>query len=119
MKKTLLIGLLIIAAFFAGCKNPDIAVVEVTNPDGANIAFSGFYSSNQVDSTNVTGTTPMKYEIDVDAEDDYVVAGFTKTTVTDSESELKVELSYMGDIKDVETATIPIVGWAIVSADIP
>lgn len=117
MKKWLMIAVVMTGLMAMACQNANIVVIEVTNSDGEQVAFSGFYASDLVDSVNVTGVTPVTYKIDVDPEDDYVFAGFFKTT-TEYENELKVELSYMGDVKEVKTTQIPYLPL-LVATDIP
>ncbi len=119
MKKAVLIALTIIVLTFLSCQNKNIATLKVSNPDNKAVAFSGFYSSSLLDSSRINGITPATYKIDVNPEDDYIRAGFTKTTVTDGSSKLRVELIYLNKTKDVKTATVPLLGWAVVSCDIP
>jgi hypothetical protein len=109
-----LLGLTVLA-----CQNANVAVIKLTNPDGEEVPFIGFYASDLTDSVNVNGVTNETYKIDVDPEDDYVIAGFYKST-TEAVNELKIELSYMGEVKEVKTTKIPsILGIMIVTCEIP
>jgi|GEM_PF-2291926 len=119
MKRLLIFTLIILGALTIGCENVNFAKIEVTNPDGNPVAFGGYFRSELVDSTEVSGTTPQTYEVEVDPEGDHVYAGFCKTTVTDNDNELKVELSYSGDLKEAKTVKTPLFEWALVDCDIP
>lgn len=119
MKK--LIFLLIAGLGLTGiaCSSAKYAVVKITNPDNQPVAFTGYYKSDMMDSSKVNGTTPATYEVEVNPDGDHVYVGFTKSTITDTENELKVELYYRGDLKEAKTVTIPLIDWAFVDAEIP
>lgn len=121
MKKLYLwaaITLALIAAGFAGvgCQKPSYATAKVYNPtEGLALEFTISYSSSLVDTSGIEDSTPETYEIEVDPKGDYVEALVQKTS--DDTHKLKVELSYQGEIKDMDSSTAQF--WPIyVKADI-
>ncbi|MBN2378917.1 hypothetical protein JXM67_03850 [candidate division WOR-3 bacterium] len=119
MKRLLVFGIIILGLFVVGCENENYARIELSNPDDLPQAYAGSFKSDLIDSTYVLGTTPSTHEVEVDPEGDHVWAVFWKTTYTDTENELKVELYYGSQLKAAQTVKIPIVGLAIVQCDIP
>ncbi len=119
MKKLLFLASIVLGMSGIACQSANHAIVKITNPDNKPVAFTGYYKSDMVDSSGVDGTTPATYEVEVNPDGDHVYVGFVKATVTDSENELKVELYYKGDLKEAQTVTVPILGWAFLDAEIP
>ncbi len=119
MKKILLLAALATGIFGIACQSAKYAEVKLSNPDGNPVAFTGYYKSDMSDSSGVNGTTPASYDILVNPDGDHVYVGFAKSTVTDSENELKVELYYKGDLKEAKTVKVPLFEWAFLDAEIP
>lgn len=119
MKKLLFLLIAGLGLTGIACSSAKYAVIKITNPDNQAVAFSGYYTSDMVDSSGVEGTTPATFEVEVNPDGDHVYVGFTKTTITDTENELKVELYYRGELKEAKTVSIPILEWAFVDAEIP
>ena len=107
-----------IAAGFAGvgCQKKSYATVKVYNPtENLTLEFTISYSSSLVDTSGIEDSTPETYEIEIDPEGDYIEAVVQKTS--DDTHELKVELSYKGEVKDMDSSTAQF--WPIyVKADI-
>ncbi|MBD3286653.1 hypothetical protein GF359_08655 [candidate division WOR-3 bacterium] len=119
MRKLFIFSIIILGILGITCEDANYARIEVTNPNGETVAFGGYFRSDLVDSTDVSGSTPATYDVEVDPSGDHVYAGFCKTTVNDTENELKVELYYAGNLKEAKTVKIPLVGWAFVDCEIP
>jgi len=120
MKKILILTFTVFGLLTLACENANYAKVKLSNPDGNPVAFGGSFLSDMVDSTVVSGTTPATYEIEVNPNGDHVWVSFLKSAYSDTENELKVELYYMGDLKEAQTTKIPLLlGAVVVECAIP
>jgi hypothetical protein len=99
-------ALLITVALLAGCGAESQAGIRISNPDDAEVPFSGYYATNITDSASVDGVTRASYKVQVLNEGDRVRAAFVKTDSTDSTSELNVKL-YLAGKRDEASVTIP------------
>ena len=108
----------VIAVGFAGvgCQKSSYATVKVYNPaEGLALEFTISYSSSLVDTSGIEDSAPETYEIEVDPDGDHVEAVVQKTSL--DTHKLKVELSYKGEIEDMDSSTAQF--WPIyVKADI-
>jgi hypothetical protein len=107
--------LLVCTGLMCARRDPNFARVKISTPD-EEINFTGYYMSGTTDSTPVDAMTSASYQIAVDSESDSVVAGFIKSDSTDTQSELRVRLYYMGKTRDEVEETS---GWAEVRCEIP
>ena len=118
MKRVIAVSLIMLFAVMGlvcAKRDPNFARVKISTPD-EEINFTGYYMSGLTDSTPVDAVTSASYQIAVDPETDSVVAKFTKSDSTDTSSELKVNLYYMGKTRDSKEVKS---GWAKVRCEIP
>jgi len=119
MRKLLIAAIIILGVLCITCEDSEYyARIELYNPDGYTVSYSGSFESDLVEKTEVSGETPAPYEIEVNPEGDHVKATFWKTG-DDFTNELVIELIYRGVTRQSETVLTPYTDIVILECDIP